>query len=68
MQFTEHRCTWNDTACLDADHIVGWGAFELGCNTTIDVHDGDLLELASRMLERNQSPDRNLIAAIEGTT
>lgn len=49
MPSARHRCTWDDIACLDADHIAGWGAFEPGCSTTVDFDDDDLPKLAFRM-------------------
>jgi hypothetical protein len=49
MPAMKYRCTWDAIASLDADHMSGWGAFERGCNHTIDFDDDDLPELAFDM-------------------
>lgn len=51
MPSVRYRCTWDDIACLDADHIASWGAFEPGCGSTVDFHDDDLPKLTFRMLD-----------------
>lgn len=39
MPAPRYRCTWDDIAYLDADHMAGWGAFEKGQRQTIDFDD-----------------------------
>lgn len=49
MPAPRYRCTWDEIAYLDADHMGGWGAFEHGCRQTIDFDDDDLPRLAFEM-------------------
>jgi hypothetical protein len=44
-----YRCTWDDIAWLDCDHMASWGAFEAGRRETIDFDDDDLPKLAFTM-------------------
>jgi hypothetical protein len=48
MPARRYRCTWDDIAYLDADHMARWGAFAFGCRETITFEDG-LPELAFEM-------------------
>ena len=49
MPRPRYRCTWDDIAYLDADHMAGWGAFELGRRDTVDFDDDELPRLAFEM-------------------
>ena len=49
MPTRRYRCTWDDIAGLDADHMSGWGAFDPGRRETIDFDDDDLPKLAFEM-------------------
>ena len=49
MPERRYRCTWDDIAWLDADHMAGWGAFDPGRRETIDFDDDDLPKLAFEM-------------------
>ena len=46
MAGRRYRCSWDDIAWLDADHMAGWGAFENGRRETIDFDDDNLPKLA----------------------
>lgn len=49
MAARRYRCTWDDIAWLDADHMAKWGAFSPGCNQTIDFDTDSLPSLAYTM-------------------
>lgn len=55
MPSPRYRCTWDDIAYLDADHMAGWGAFTEGCRETIDFDDDTLPRLAYEMGNREFS-------------
>lgn len=46
MPTRRYRCTWDDIAWLDCDHIASWGALQAGRRETIDFHDDALPKLA----------------------
>ena len=55
MPRTRYRCTWDDIACLDADHMAGWGAFDRGHSDTVDFDDDRHPVLAFEMaIDRDQ--------------
>ena len=49
MARRRHRCSWDDIAWLDADHMARWGAFEDGRHETVDFDDDNLPKLAFEM-------------------
>jgi hypothetical protein len=49
MSPRRYRCTWDDIAWLDCDHMAGWGAFGAGRRETIDFDDDHLPKLAFTM-------------------
>lgn len=54
MPALRYRCTWDDIAYVDSDYMAGWGAFEPGCQQTVDFDDDKLPKLAFEM-----KPDRD---------
>lgn len=51
MPAARYRCTWDDIAALDCDHIASWGAFDPGRLETVDFDNDRLPRLAYAMAE-----------------
>ena len=49
MPQRRYRCTWDQIAWLDSDHMAGWGAFQPGRRDTIDFDSDELPKLAFEM-------------------
>ena len=56
MPQRRYRCSWDDIATLDADHISSWGAFEAGKLATIEF-DGNHLPTKTMVFEMQDSGD-----------
>ena len=56
MPQRRYRCSWDDIATLDADHMSSWGAFEAGKLATIEF-DGSHLPTKTMVFEMQDAGD-----------
>jgi hypothetical protein len=57
MAQRRYRCSWDDIARLDADHLSSWGAYEPGKLATVEF-EGEHLPTRTMVFETQQTGDR----------